>query len=265
MSRLYERCPKCGHAPLPADQSLPAACPRCGIVLAKFKAVVERRNLEIRGGLEAEPETASRLARLLAPFAYVPSQVLRMNWYLRVAGLAILGVLTLMVATRYHVPTGEGGLWLASAFLVPFHEFGHIAFMPLGEFMTLLGGTIGQHAVALGLGALFLYRQRDPYAASLMFWLFGYSVLGMATYMYDAQLPQLTLLTGRTGDTGAHDWVDMFGDLGLLDRARSIGSFFGWIGRSLLFAALAWCAWIVMRQHARLSDNALAEEDRPPD
>ncbi|MDB5812522.1 MAG: hypothetical protein JWN94_4644, partial [Betaproteobacteria bacterium] len=32
----YPVCPKCGHAPLPADQSSPAACPACGIVLAKF-------------------------------------------------------------------------------------------------------------------------------------------------------------------------------------------------------------------------------------
>lgn len=34
----YPVCPKCGHAPLPADQALPAACPACGIVLAKFGA-----------------------------------------------------------------------------------------------------------------------------------------------------------------------------------------------------------------------------------
>jgi hypothetical protein len=36
----YPGCPKCGHAPLPADQSLPAACPACGIVLAKFGAAL---------------------------------------------------------------------------------------------------------------------------------------------------------------------------------------------------------------------------------
>lgn len=264
MTPLYASCPKCNHSPLPKDQSLPAACPRCGIVLAKFKATVERRNDEIRG-LVDEPDAESLAARLLAPFVRVPSQVLRMYWYLRLAGLAILGVLTFMVATRYNVPTGEGGLWLASAFVLPFHEFGHLAFKPFGEFMMLLGGTIGQHAVALGLGGLFLYRQRDPFAASLMLWLFGHSVLDMATYMYDAQVPQLTLLTGRTGDTGAHDWIDMFGDLGLLKRAQAIGLFFGWVGRGLMMVAVAWCAWIVLLQYSSVSDSALAEEDRPAD
>ena len=33
---MYTRCPKCGHAPLPQDQASPAACPACGIILAKF-------------------------------------------------------------------------------------------------------------------------------------------------------------------------------------------------------------------------------------
>lgn len=261
---MYDACPKCGHAPLPQDQALPAACPRCGIVLAKFKALTARRDAAVEAAHD-EPERSPIADGILARFFHVPAQVLRMNWYLRVAGLAILGVCTFLVVTRYHVPTGEGGVWLVSTFLLPFHEFGHLAFMPFGHFMTLLGGTIGQHAVALGLGALFLFRQRDPYAASLMFWLFGHSVLGMATYMYDAQVPELVLLTGRTGDTGAHDWVDMFGDLGLLNRARSIGLFFGWVGRGLLLAALAWCAWIVVLQSSRLSDSALAEEDRPDD
>jgi ribosomal protein S27E len=31
----YASCPKCGHAPLPHDQALPAACAACGVVLAK--------------------------------------------------------------------------------------------------------------------------------------------------------------------------------------------------------------------------------------
>ena len=35
----YPACPKCGHRPLPADQSLPAACPACGLVLAKFASM----------------------------------------------------------------------------------------------------------------------------------------------------------------------------------------------------------------------------------
>lgn len=32
---MYSRCPNCGHQPLPSDQALPAACPECGVILAK--------------------------------------------------------------------------------------------------------------------------------------------------------------------------------------------------------------------------------------
>ena len=34
----FAQCPKCTHAPLPQDQSLPAACPGCGVILAKIGA-----------------------------------------------------------------------------------------------------------------------------------------------------------------------------------------------------------------------------------
>jgi len=32
---MPERCPKCGHHPLPADASPLAECPKCGVILAK--------------------------------------------------------------------------------------------------------------------------------------------------------------------------------------------------------------------------------------
>lgn len=35
----YLACPKCRHAPLPEDQSLPAACPACSLIPAKFSAI----------------------------------------------------------------------------------------------------------------------------------------------------------------------------------------------------------------------------------
>jgi hypothetical protein len=36
-------------------------------------------------------------------------------------------------------------------------------------------------------------------------------------------MPQHVLLTGRTGDTGAHDFIDVLGELGLLHRAQAVG------------------------------------------
>ena len=34
---------------------------------------------------------------------------------------------------------------------------------------------------------------------------------------------QHILLTGRTGETGAHDFIDVLGDLNLLTRAQAVG------------------------------------------
>jgi hypothetical protein len=78
--------------------------------------------------------------------------------------------------------------------------------------------------------------------------------------MYDAFDPQLQLLGGGTGaESDGHDWQNLFGDLGLLRRAKGIGLFFGWVGMATMLAALAWAAWVLRLQRARLSDSPLAE------
>lgn len=32
---MFTICPKCGNSQLPTNQALPAACPACGVILAK--------------------------------------------------------------------------------------------------------------------------------------------------------------------------------------------------------------------------------------
>lgn len=265
-----DKCPKCEFAPLPADQAFPAACPRCGLILAKFGAAPPAGSrsataLAAAQAGESAFDEDSRLGRFLGAFAYVPEQVLRSYWYLRIGGIVAMTLATLWLLAKYDLESGHGGLWLVHAFITPFHEVGHLVFRPFGELMMNLGGTIGQHAVCVGLGALFLFRNRDPYAAALMLWVLGYSVLAMASYMFDAWNPQMTLLTGRTGDTGGHDWIDIFGDIGLLPRAQPIGRAFHKVAYVVQFAAIGWAAWLVARQSGRLSDSAFAEEERPED
>jgi len=81
-------------------------------------------------------------------------------------------------------------------------------------------------------------------------------------YMYDAYDPRLQLLGGGTGaESDGHDWQNLFGDLGILNSARGIGVFFGWVGRVIMLAGLVWAAWIMLLQRARLSDSPFAEEN----
>ncbi|UUZ56986.1 hypothetical protein LP419_19980 [Massilia sp. H-1] len=62
-----------------------------------------------------------------------------------------------------------GGSFLHSIIL-PFHEFGHVLFMPFGRFMAILGGSLFQVLMPLGLMLAFLFKQRDTFGASAMLW-----------------------------------------------------------------------------------------------
>ena len=46
LDSAYAACPTCGHAPLPEEQSFPAACPACGVVLAKVRARAARKDFD---------------------------------------------------------------------------------------------------------------------------------------------------------------------------------------------------------------------------
>jgi hypothetical protein len=131
---------------------------------------------------------------------------------------------------------------------VPIHEFGHLLFRPFGEFMTLLGGSLFQIVLPLIFGAVFLVKNRDPFAASVMLWWSAIAVMDVAPYIYDAWAPQHVLLTGRTGDTGSHDFIDTLGDLGLLHKAQPIGRGVHAFGVMAMLIALAWGAWLVWQQ-----------------
>jgi hypothetical protein len=132
--------------------------------------------------------------------------------------------------------------------MVPIHEFGHILFRPFGEFMTMLGGSLFQAGLPLVFAGIFLVKNRDPFAAAVMLWWSAIAVMDIAPYVYDAQQPVHVLLTGRTGETGSHDFIDVLGDLGLLARAQAVGFFVHRFGIVMLAASLAWGTWMVWRQ-----------------
>lgn len=272
----YSACPKCGHTPLPAQQAFPAICPACGIVLAKFKAAgavsAAMRDLRIRQILDApgvpgdsvdRSVPGSVTSRLAAILFYVPAQVSRLNWQGRIIVQGVLSLWTLWIFRDLNIPDGNPGSNFLHLVLTPFHEAGHYAiFRWFGQFIMTLGGTLGQHLMPIVLGGALLIKRRDPFGAAVFFWLLGFSVADMGVYMYDAFDPQLMLLGGSTGaESDGHDWQNIFGDLGLLKRARGIGVFSGGVGRVMMLLGLAWGAWMLWLQKAKLSDALFAEMD----
>ena len=104
----YPVCPKCGHAPLPADQSLPAACPACGIVLAKFASMLTREERE-----EARAEEVKRTS-LAGWLFHVPDAVAKANWYGRIAALVLFGLYTIKIFRDTDIKYGDlGGLFMS--------------------------------------------------------------------------------------------------------------------------------------------------------
>src|SRR4051812_48340316 len=106
----------------------------------------------------------------------VPDQVDAQRFWLRVAlwlGFAAWG----MVLMRLDVRTGEMGESFLHRPLLVFHEAGHVLFMPFGEWMTVMGGTLGQVLMPAIMGLALLLKNRDPFGASIGLWLLGVSVM----------------------------------------------------------------------------------------
>ena len=256
----YAACPKCRHAPLPADQALPAACPACGLVLAKYGAVPASRSPLARA---ADGAFAARVAWITSSLFEVPHKVSKAAWRARAATLAAFTLWTAWIWVDLDIRGGRAGSVFLHMILLPFHEAGHYAiFRWFGEFIMSLGGTLGQHLMPTVLAGALLIQRRDPFGAALFFWLLGFSTIDMAVYMYDAFDPKLMLLGGATGaESDGHDWQNIFGDLGLLRRAKGIGLFFGGVGMALMLAALAWAARLLRLQRERISDSLSADFD----
>jgi hypothetical protein len=100
-------------------------------------------------------------------------------------------------------------------------------------------------------GGILIVKNRDPFAASVMLWWSAIALIDAAPYVYDAYKPQHILLSGRTGDDGSHDFVDVLGDLGLLNRAQPIGYGVRVFGVGMMAVALAWSAYVLWLQYGK--------------
>ena len=241
MQSLYKKCPKCGAESAGLD-----TCAACGLIFAKYlrAKVAPPQPREVRKDVDEE----GLLTRAKELAFYVPEQVDPAFVYVRAALLAAIAIYGVRLGLM-DIPSWEMAASLIHLPMVPIHEFGHILFRPFGEFMTLLGGSLFQVLLPLIFGGIFLVKNRDPFAASVMLWWGAVAVMDVAPYIYDAWAPQHVLLTGRTGDTGSHDFIDTLGDLGLLHRAQPIGRGVHAFGFLVMLASLAWGAWLLWQQY----------------
>lgn len=120
---------------------------------------------------------------------------------------------------------------------LPIHEFGHLLFRPLGEFMMIAGGSIFQAIFPLVFAGYFLW-QRSFYSAAIVGLWVGQSILNVWVYASDAVVMQLMLTSGMTGSEGGfHDWNYMLTEIGWLGSTRTIAGLIRAVGTLVIVSS----------------------------
>lgn len=131
-----------------------------------------------------------------------------------------------------------------------FHEAGHLIFSPLGQFMSVLGGSLLQLLIPVIAMVAFI-RQADPFSASICAWWAGQNLVDLAPYIADARSLSLVLLGGRTGaEVEGHDWEFILTQLGVTHLDRQIGYSAYAIGMLVMVSALAYAGRAIVRNNS---------------
>ncbi len=117
---------------------------------------------------------------------------------------------------------------------LPFHEFGHIMFMPFNDTIQFMGGTISQLMWPIILTGYFIFRKEWLSSSFCLFW-FGENFLNISKYVADASLMSLPLVGG-----GIHDWNYLLGKWGILRLAQTIANILFIAGIIIMTASLLW-------------------------
>jgi hypothetical protein len=156
-----------------------------------------------------------------------------------VAALVLYGIACLRAPEVFRIP---------DAINLAIHETGHLVFLPFGEFMHFLGGTLFQLLFPLLFVAHFA-RRGDRFAAYVICWWVAQNLWNVSVYVADARAQLLPLVGG-----GEHDWAYILGTLELLHLDRRISRTFHFAG-VLLFAWAMVMAWLESVVSGRAGDE----------
>lgn len=120
---------------------------------------------------------------------------------------------------------------------LPIHETGHLLFRPLGEFMSVAGGSLFQIIFPAVFVGYFVWHNKYYSAAIVLFWV-GQSILNVWVYAADAVAMQLVLTSGLTGSEGSfHDWNYMLTRTGLIGSTKAVAGLIRLGGTLIILAA----------------------------
>lgn len=245
---MYKTCPKCRYKRQPTDIASDDECPRCGLIFSKWMDA--RFAVATRPVGESAGVATQLWERLIASVIYVPSRVDGGVF----AGRVVIYIVFFVWGWSFILATMEsneiGRSFMHNIDLV-FHEAGHVVFRPFGRFLMILGGSLGQLLMPAIAMLVLLWKNRDPFGASIGLWWLAQSMMDLAPYINDARSGSLMLLGGVTGSDmpGIHDWRNILSDLGMLQYDNRIARITDTFGEVLMLVAFVWGAYILFRQN----------------
>lgn len=244
-------CPKCGYQRTPSDQQVMIGiCPACGIAIEKYHQT-QRSDSESAGkGRSVELSQTLPLRQRLWKLITVLPETNDMPMLMGRAALYLMffiwGWLFILGGVDWQ---GIGGSFLHNVNL-PFHEFGHLFFSPFGRFMGILGGSLFQVLMPLGLMLVFVLQRRDPFAGSVMLWWSGQNFIDVSPYIADAEFRAIPLIRGL-GES-AHDWGNLLTMTGSVDQAMAYARWSFSIGVLLILLSFCWGGYLLYLQKLKL-------------
>ena len=237
---MYATCPKCGYKH-PAEEAGAERCSACGLVYRKWlKQIASEPEAAAPVTAQSGANWLRGLAASLVPARPALGKAELVGYGLVWIALAIWGI----DFVRMDYQSAEVmRSWFHNVDLI-IHEAGHIVFMPFGRFMMYLGGSLFQVLLPLMLMLAFLVMNKDAFGASVCLWWVGQSLMDIAPYIADARALRLPLLGGGTGydSPGRHDWANILGQLGMVDKSAQVAATVDFIGSGVLLMALVWGA-----------------------
>lgn len=108
------------------------------------------------------------------------------------------------------------------------HELGHLVFAPLGEFLSVAGGSIAQ--VALPIAAIVLFhKQKNRYAVAVCGCWLAVSLGQLGIYVADARAESMDLVS-FSPEGATHDWNYLLERMHLLESDVALGHFVKFVG-----------------------------------
>lgn len=244
------KCPKCGYVRLTSDSHVMAGtCPSCGIAYAKWKPApapdpIPSVESEMTDEPAFEPDE-HWTRRVWERLTEVPDAADPLSFW----GRVVIFVAFFIWGWSFILDGIDWGA-IGGSFLhnvnLPFHEFGHVLFSPLGDFMMILGGSLFQVMMPLGLMLVFILQRHDNFAASIMLWWSGQNFIDVSPYIADAPYRSLPLISGMS--ESAHDWGNLLSMTGSINSAGSYAQLSFNTGVILMLVSFCWGGYLLYRQ-----------------